>query len=79
MGYLDVANSDVEIEVVCTKKEEEGKGFAKAVIAECIRRSLEMGAKRVNISGWNSLTKHLYSGFGKNKKNQKISIKKEDK
>lgn len=79
MGYFDAANSDVEIEVVCTKKEAEGRGFAKAVIAECIRRSLEMGAKRVNISGWNPLTKHLYSGFGKNKKNQKISIKRENK
>lgn len=76
VGYFDTVNLDVEIEVVCTKKEEEGKGFAKAVIAECIRRSLNMGAKNVNISGWNSLTKHLYSGFGKNQKNQKIGVKK---
>lgn len=78
VGYFDAANSDVEIEVVCTKKEEEGKGFAKAVIVECIRRSLEMGAKRVNISGWDPLTKHLYSSFGKNKEIQKISMKKEE-
>ncbi len=79
MGYCDVVNSDVEIENVCTKKEEEGKGFAKSVIAECIRRSLETGAKHVNISGWNLATQHLYSRFGKCKKNRKITIRKEDK
>lgn len=79
VGYFDAANLDVEIEVVCTKKEEEGRGFAKAVIAECIRRSLRMGAKKVNISGWNSLTQHLYSSFGRNKKIQKIIITKKDK
>lgn len=79
MGYFDAANLDVEIEVVCTKKEEEGRGFAKAVIMECIRRSLRLGAKKINISGWNSLTKHLYSSFGKNKKVQKIMISKENK
>lgn len=77
VGYFDVENSDVEIEVVCTKKEEEGRGYAKAVIAECIRRSMEMGAKRVNISGWNTLTKHLYSSFGKHTAIQKVEFRKE--
>ncbi len=67
---------DVEIEVVCTKKEEEGKGYAKAVIAECIRRSIEMGARKVNISGWNELTKHLYSSFGKHTTVQKLEFRK---
>ncbi len=77
VGYFDVENSDVEIEVVCTKKEEEGNGYAKAVIAECIRRAIEMGAKQINISGWNEQTKHLYSSFGGYTAVQKIEIKKE--
>lgn len=77
VGNFDTANMDVEIEVVCTKKEEEGKGYAKAVIAECIRRSLRMGAKGVTISGWNPVTRHLYAGFGKMNENQKVSFKKE--
>ncbi len=76
VGNFDVKNFDVEIEVVCTKREEEGKGYAKAVIAECIRRSIEMGARKVNISGWNELTKHLYSSFGKHTTVQKLEFRK---
>lgn len=75
VGQLDRANLDLEVEVVCTRKDAEGKGFAKTVIAECIRRGLEMGVEKVNISGWNSVTKHLYSSFGKNTVNQKICVK----
>ncbi len=76
MGNFDVDNLDVEIEVVCTKKEEEGKGYAKAVIAECIRRCVEIGARKVNISGWNEVTKHLYSSFGKHTTIQKLELRK---
>lgn len=76
IGYYDTVNADMEVEVVCTKKEEEGRGFAKAVIAECIRRGLELGVKTCSISGWNEMTRHIYSSFGENKKNEKVCLKK---
>ena len=76
IGYFDAVNADMEIEVVCTRKEDEGRGFAKLVIAECIKKGLKLGAKNFSISGWNDLTKHLYSSFGKSNRNQKVSLHK---
>ena len=76
IGYLDRSNLTMEVEVVCTKKEYEGKGFAKTDISERIRRSIAMGIKEVSISGWNDITRHLYSSFGRCETIQKVCYEK---
>lgn len=72
MGHWDEVSRILEVEVVCTLKEYENRGFAKLVIAECIRRGVGLGAAEVVISSWSQKTRRLYSSFGEAAGVQKI-------
>lgn len=65
MGLWDKDNQFMEIETVATKKEYESRGFAKAVISECIKRGISKDVKEFSISAWEEKTRKLYSLFGK--------------
>lgn len=75
MGLYDADNQFMEIETVATKKEYENKGFAKAVISECINRGIQKGAKEFSISAWEEKTRNLYSSFGKAKVVKKMNYR----
>lgn len=75
MGLWDKNNQFMEIEVVATKKGYENRGFAKTVIAECMRKGISKGVKQFMISGWNEKTKKIYSSFGKPQADRKVSYR----
>lgn len=75
MGYWDQKNRMMEVEVVATKKGYENKGFAKAVISECIKRGISKGVKEISISAWEEKTRKLYSSFGKAQVHKKVNYK----
>jgi hypothetical protein len=64
IGFIDYENRIMEIEVVCTAEKYRGKGYARKVIMECMKRGIERGMEKICISGWNDKTKKLYSSFG---------------
>ncbi len=63
-GFIDYDNALMQIERVCTQKAFEGRGYARAVINECIRQGALRGVRYFSITAWNDLTHHLYSSFG---------------
>lgn len=75
MGLWDKDNQSMEVEVVATKKEYENRGFAKAVISECIKRGISKGVKECSISAWEEKTRKIYSSFGKAKALKKVNYK----
>lgn len=78
MGYWDRENRLMEVEVVATKKEYENRGFARAVISECIRRGMQKGVQEFSISAWEEKTRKLYSSFGKARVSRKICMEKKE-
>lgn len=76
MGYLDIFNRHMEIEVVCTLGAYENRGFAKIVISECMKKGIALGANKFSISAWEEKTQHIYSSFGNPEIVQKIKYKK---
>lgn len=77
IGLWDKHNQFMEVEVVATKKEYENRGFAKAVISECIKRGINKGVKEFSISAWEEKTSKLYSSFGKAQAIKKVFYKKD--
>ena len=55
----------------------ENRGFAKAVISECIKRGINKGVKEFSISAWEEKTRKLYSSFGKAQAIKKVFYKKD--
>lgn len=76
IGLWDKHNQFMEVEVVATKKEYENRGFAKAVISECIQRGINKGVKEFSISAWEEKTRKIYSSFGKAQAIKKVNYKK---
>lgn len=64
VGYVDYRNRSMEVEVVCTRADCRGRGYARTSIGECMRLGMERGVKMIHISGWNDETRKLYSSFG---------------
>jgi len=64
VGYVDYRNRSMEVEVVCTRADCRGRGYARTAIGECMRLGMERGVAKIHISGWNDETKKLYSSFG---------------
>lgn len=74
-GLWDKQNQIMEIETVATKKEYENRGFAKAVISECIKRGIEKNVKKFLISAWNEKTRKVYSSFGESRMIKKVNYR----
>ena len=64
-GFIDYENRVMEVERVCTVPEHRRRGFAGAVIRDCVRRGATRGIQAVQISGLNENTIRLYSSFGR--------------
>jgi ribosomal protein S18 acetylase RimI-like enzyme len=64
-GFIDYENGVMEVERVCTAPEYRRRGFASAVIRECVRRGAARGIKAAQISGLNEQTIRLYTSFGR--------------
>jgi ribosomal protein S18 acetylase RimI-like enzyme len=64
-GFIDYENGVMEVERVCTVPEYRRRGYAGAVIRECVRRGMARGIKAAQISGLNENTIRLYASFGR--------------
>jgi ribosomal protein S18 acetylase RimI-like enzyme len=63
VGLVDYKNNYAEIEMVCTHNEYRRRGFAQAVIIECMRRLRDEGVKYAYISGSSEAAINLYGKF----------------
>jgi ribosomal protein S18 acetylase RimI-like enzyme len=63
-GFIDYENGIMEVERVCTDPDYRRRGFAGAVIGNCVRRGKTRGIQAVQISGLNEDTIRLYASFG---------------
>ena len=64
VGYVDYRNRSMEVEVVCTRTDCRGKGYARTAVGECMRLGMERGVAKIHVSGWNDETRKFYSSFG---------------
>jgi ribosomal protein S18 acetylase RimI-like enzyme len=63
-ALIDGHNSEADIERVCTHSDFRRQGFARAVIAECLRRLKEMGLRNAYITGYSEAALALYGSMG---------------
>jgi GNAT superfamily N-acetyltransferase len=63
-ALIDAWNAEADIERVCTHSAYRRRGFARAVIQECLFRLKEMGLRRVAITGYDPGAIALYASFG---------------
>jgi ribosomal protein S18 acetylase RimI-like enzyme len=75
-GFIDYENGVMEVERVCTSPDYRRRGFAGAVIRECVRRGATRGVKAAMISGLNENTIRLYSSFGSHRAIKRLEYRK---
>ena len=63
-GLLDARNLEADIERVCAHSDYRRRGFARAVIQECLYRLQEMGMLAAYISGYSPAAIALYGSLG---------------
>ena len=63
-ALIDGHNSEADIERVCTHSDFRRRGFARAVIWECLRRLKEMGLTSAYITGYSQAAVALYGSMG---------------
>lgn len=63
-ALIDGHNSEADIERVCTHSDFRRRGFARAVIWECLRRLREMGMTSAYIAGYSPAAIALYGSMG---------------
>jgi GNAT superfamily N-acetyltransferase len=63
-GLLDARNLEADIERVCTHSEYRRRGFARAVIQECLYRLQEIGMRAAYIAGYSPAAIALYGSLG---------------
>jgi ribosomal protein S18 acetylase RimI-like enzyme len=62
-ALIDVHNREADIERVCTHSQFRRRGFARAVILECLVRLQAMGMKKAHITGYSDAAIRLYGSF----------------
>lgn len=67
-ALIDALNSTADIERVCTHSEFRRRGFAKALIIECLHRLKDMGFKTAGITGFGKEAIKLYGSLGASEK-----------
>jgi ribosomal protein S18 acetylase RimI-like enzyme len=75
-GFIDYENGLMEVERVCTSPDYRRRGFARAVIRDCVRRGSGRGIKAAMISGLNENTIRLYSSFGPHRAIKRLEYRK---
>ncbi|MCA9924456.1 MAG: GNAT family N-acetyltransferase [Anaerolineales bacterium] len=63
-ALLDVQNGTADIERVCTHSRYRRRGFARAVILECLYRLRDMGIRKAYITGYSQAAISLYASLG---------------
>lgn len=63
-GLIDAHNAQADIERVCTHSSFRKRGFARAVIQECLVRLHEMGMQKAFITGYSKAALALYGSMG---------------
>jgi GNAT superfamily N-acetyltransferase len=63
-ALIDARNAEADIERVCTHSSFRRRGFARAVIQECLRRLHEMGIRKAYITGYSTEAIALYASLG---------------
>jgi predicted GNAT family N-acyltransferase len=63
-ALIDAHNMEADIERVCTHSKFRRRGFATAVIQECLYRLRDMGLHKAHIAGYSSEAIGLYASLG---------------
>jgi ribosomal protein S18 acetylase RimI-like enzyme len=63
-ALIDARNAEADIERVCTHSSFRRRGFARAVIQECLARLRAMGMRRVYLTGYSPEAIALYGSLG---------------
>jgi ribosomal protein S18 acetylase RimI-like enzyme len=63
-ALIDAWNAEADIERVCTHSSFRQRGFARAVIQECLYRLQEMGLRQAYITGYSEAAMRLYASLG---------------
>jgi ribosomal protein S18 acetylase RimI-like enzyme len=63
-ALIDARNAEADIERVCTHSDFRRRGFARAVIQECLARLRDMGLRRAYITGYSPEAIALYGSLG---------------
>lgn len=63
-ALIDAWNAEADIERVCTHSSFRQRGFARAVIQECLVRLQEMGMRKAYITGYSEAAIKLYASLG---------------
>jgi len=63
-ALIDARNVAADIERVCTHSDFRRRGFARAVIQECLYRLRDMGMRNAYIGGYSPEAIALYSSLG---------------
>jgi GNAT superfamily N-acetyltransferase len=63
-ALIDAHNCEADVERVCTHSAYRRRGFARAVIQECLQRLKQMGMYRAAIAGYSREAIGLYSSLG---------------
>ena len=67
-ALIDARNGEADIERVCTHSSFRKRGFARAVIQECLNRLRDIGLRKVYITGYSAAAMALYASLGAGEK-----------
>lgn len=63
-GLIDARNQEADVERVCTRSAYRRRGFARAVIQECLYRLRDLGMQQAYITGYSPEALALYGSLG---------------
>lgn len=71
-ALINARCAEADIERVCTHSRYRGRGFAKAVILECMSRLRDIGLRRAYITGYSPEAIALYASLGAEKRSESL-------
>jgi GNAT superfamily N-acetyltransferase len=74
-ALIDARNAEADVERVCTHSGYRQRGFARAVIQECLYRLRDMGMRRARITGYSPEAISLYGSLGAKKRTESLIYK----
>jgi len=69
-ALIDAHNAEADIERVCTHSSFRRRGFARAVIQECLYRLRDIGLRKAHIAGYSPAAITLYASLGDGKESR---------
>ena len=74
-ALVDAQNAEADIERVCTRSGYRRRGFARAVIQECLYRLRDIGLRRAFITGYSPEALALYGSLGAQERTESLVYK----